>query len=89
MEKIVSLPVGELKLALVIVLSVHVVSMSSPVSKAQIPEWIQRRQSNDFYNYSNSSGSKPFVCDDKNISITYLVDEKRCVANQEVLFGGN
>ena len=77
MAKIV---VGELKLALnMIVLSMYVISKLKYMSGfrgGRVMIFIATQMALN-------------VCDnDKNISITYLVDGKHCVADQE-LFGGN
>ena len=84
MAKIVNLRVGELKLALVMLLSLYyVVSMSPPVIGAKIPEWVLRRYSGDIYSYINSSEYIVAYC-----GSTFLVNENQCVKDQE-LFDGN
>ena len=86
----VDLPVGVLKLASLIVLSVFVVWILPVVTEVEIPGWVWRRLCNDHYNYSNSltNESAELVCGDvKNISITYLVSERQCVKNQELFDG--
>ena len=48
---------------------------------------VTRKLSNDFYYYNGSSGAK--VCDnDLHINITYLVDDRLCVENNELFRRG-
>ena len=75
----------DLSVMLVIVLFVYVISNSYALSEAKIPEWVQRRQSSDFYNLFNSSESSLTCGTDRS---TYLVNGNQCVKDQE-LFDGN
>ena len=52
------------------------------VSEEDIPELVNRRPSGDIY-FSYSSGSF-FTCAEGN---TYLVDERQCVSQQQLLNG--
>ena len=79
----------DLSVIFVIVLFVYgnyVFSNSYALGEDEIPEWVQRRQSSDFYNFFNSSESSHVTCGTERS--TYLVNENQCVKDQE-LFDGN
>ena len=82
MAKIMDLSV----ILVLIVLFVYVISELNALSGAEIPEWVQRRQSSDFYNFFNSIESSHVTCGTERS--TYLVNENQCVKDQE-LFDGN
>ena len=57
---------------------------SAVLCEAEVTEWVQRRQSGDFIEFYNSS-EKHKNCDSTNA--TYLVDEKQCVNDKQLLRG--
>ena len=60
-------------------------SVAPVLGGALIPEWVQRRQSSDIYNYVNSEDNASHKhCDNTG---TYLVNENRCVMDQELFEG--
>ena len=56
-------------------MSVHAVVSDT---ESEIVEWISRRQSSDIYYFINSSTNRG------NKNTTYLINENRCVMNQEL-----
>ena len=74
----------DLSVMLAIVLFVYIISELYALSGAEIPEWVQRQQSCDFYNFFNSSESYLTCGIDRS---TYLVDENQCVKDQELFDG--
>ena len=60
--------------------------LSPLLSGAEVVYWVQRRQSQDIYRFTNSSSSGYIFCPTTNN--TYLVDENLCVPEHE-LFKGN
>ena len=67
---------------LVILIMVFMCTSSAQDEEVLIPVWVSRRQSNDFY--KTFGDDQRTVCDDKMVNITILVNEKRCVRNQEL-----
>ena len=59
-------------------MSVHAVVSDT---ESEIVEWISRRQSSDIYYFINSSTNHG------NKNTTYLINENRCVMNQELFRG--
>ena len=52
-----------------------------------IPEFVSRRQSSDVY-YLNNGSIYGTLCDNENfINVTYLVGERRCIANEDLFSG--
>ena len=75
-----------MKLVVVVVIITCLFASIAPVlgdHGALIPEWVQRRQSGDIFNYANSEDNTSHInCDN-----SYLVDDKRCVMDQELFEG--
>lgn len=65
----------------VVVTFVCVVCMSD--CNEDIPELVYRRLSGDSYSFYNSTHEQSICRDDNNL--TYLVNERKCVKNQELL----
>ena len=77
-----------LMIALLNYVVVIVLQPSAVLCEAEVTEWVQRRQSGDFYSLRiyNSSGLHQ-KCD--STDATYLVDERQCVNDQQLLLKGN
>ena len=65
----------------VVIITCLFASIAPVLGGALIPEWVQRRQSGDIYNYVNDSASHKH-CDN-----TYLVDDNHCAMDQELFEG--
>ena len=70
---------------LLLILEVCVTSCAA-INNAEsgILQWIQRRHSNDFYNFINSTTTHSACGEEKN---TYLISENQCVKIQELFSG--
>ena len=81
MARIIDFFDRELKLVLLMM-----IASQSVISEEVIPVSVTRRLYGDAYRYLNSSDHHHEVCHDGN-NLTYLVNERRCVKNQELFSG--
>jgi hypothetical protein len=72
----------------VVLLVYRVVCMDAIVTELSVPVSVERQPGNDTVHFSSESARNTFSCntDDK---VTYLVDDSRCVSNQELLNGNH
>ena len=74
-----------MELLLLVVVFAFLSSVQSGDSSVLVS--VSRRQSTDVYYYNDSTHGT--ICDnDNHIDVTYLVSERRCIANED-LFSGN
>ena len=80
---------GEMKLLLLILATVCMSKVKSEDGDDK-PHLVavNRRSSNDFYYYNGSSSEKRICDNELFINITYLVDERLCVAEEELFRRG-
>ena len=70
-------------MVVVVIITCLLASIAPLLGGTLIPEWVLRRQSGDIFNYVNSEDNTSHIhCDN-----TYLVDDKRCVMDQELFEG--